>query len=80
MKLGTNSARYSQIGGGHYHNRAIQPFEYALANEFNYLESNVLKYLTRHKEKNGAEDLRKAIHALELLIEVTYGTEPKSGA
>jgi large subunit ribosomal protein L5 len=68
------TARYkhTQIGGDHYVRCGIQPMEYALANNFNYLESFALKYLTRHRNKNGIEDLKKALHCIELLIEVTY--------
>jgi hypothetical protein len=64
--------RSTQIGGDHYVRCGIQPMEYALANNFNYLESFALKYLSRHRNKNGIEDLKKALHCIELLIEVTY--------
>lgn len=67
------SARRSQVGGSHYCDRSIQPVDYAMANGFNYCESLALRYLTRHRRKNGAEDLRKAIHCIELLIEQEYG-------
>lgn len=67
------SAKRSQVGGSHYTACAIQPCEYAMANGFNYCESFALKYLTRHRRKNGAEDLRKAVHCIELLIEAEYG-------
>ena len=52
-----------------YAKLAIQPMEYALANKLNYAQANVLKYVTRYKDKNGIEDLKKAIHCIELLIE-----------
>ena len=43
--------------------------KYALENELNYAQSNAIKYITRYKDKNGIEDLKKAIHCIELLIQ-----------
>ena len=43
--------------------------EYCLQNDLNYGQSNAIKYITRYKDKNGIEDLKKAIHCIELLIE-----------
>jgi hypothetical protein len=65
-----------QHGGDHYRKLKIQPIEYIQANGLGYHEGNVLKYITRWKDKDGIKDLRKAIHYLELLIEHTE----KSGA
>lgn len=62
-----------QVGGGHYKDLAIQPVEYNHANGLGYLEGNVIKYVTRHKAKNGAQDIRKAIHYLELILQLEYG-------
>lgn len=59
----------TQVGGAHYKGLAIQPMEYALKNNLNYAQANVVKYITRYKDKGGVEDLRKAIHNVELLIE-----------
>jgi|SRR5690554_4741802 hypothetical protein len=67
------SARDRQVAGSHYREATIQPYEYAMANGFGYCESLALRYLTRHRRKNGAEDLRKAVHCIELLIEAEYG-------
>lgn len=64
-----NSPLLGQVGGCHYAVLAIQPMTYALENNLNYAQANVVKYVTRYKQKNGIEDLRKAIHCLELLIE-----------
>ena len=58
-----------QIGGNHYKNLKIQPIEYIMANNLNYCQGNAIKYLTRYKDKNGLEDLKKAKHYLEMLIE-----------
>ena len=59
----------TQIGGSHYQNYPIQPLEYTLANNLNFCQGNVVKYITRYKDKNGIEDLRKARHYVEILIE-----------
>jgi hypothetical protein len=58
-----------QIAGSHYSKLKIQPMEYCLGNGLNYAQSNVVKYVTRYKDKNGIEDLKKAIHCIELLID-----------
>jgi len=47
----------------------IQPIEYILANNLGFAEGNIIKYISRYKNKNGIEDLKKAIHFIELLIE-----------
>ncbi len=58
-----------QIGGNHYKGKHIQPWDYIIANNLGYLEGNVVKYVSRWKDKNGVEDLLKAKHYLEKLIE-----------
>lgn len=58
-----------QEGGNHYKAMKIQPFEYIHANGIGFAEGCVIKYVSRWKSKNGIEDLKKAIHFLELLIE-----------
>lgn len=64
-----------QEGGQHYKGKAIQPIVYIHANNLGFCEGNVVKYITRHKEKNGAEDIRKVIHYCELLLELEYKNE-----
>jgi Protein of unknwon function (DUF3310) len=64
------SALENQIGGIHYKNNAIQPVEYIHANHLGYCEGNVIKYVSRWKQKNGIPDLEKAKHYLEILIEL----------
>ena len=59
----------TQVGGNHYNSMKIQPIEYTMANEMNPLQHTVIKYVSRYKNKNGIEDLKKAIHSLELLIQ-----------
>nr|DAM34979.1 MAG TPA: nucelotide kinase [Caudoviricetes sp.] len=57
-----------QVGGNHYQ-LPIQPIEYILANGLGYCEANVVKYVSRWRNKGGIQDLKKAIHYLEMLIE-----------
>ena len=58
----------TQIGGNHYKTLGIQPVEYIRANNLGYFEGNVVKYVTRWKDKDGIKDLEKARHYLDLLI------------
>lgn len=63
------TAKKHQVGGNHYQVQTIQPIDYILANELDFCEGNIVKYVTRWKHKNGLEDLRKARHYLDFLIE-----------
>ena len=65
------TANDEQVGGRHYVEKAIQPWDYIIANNMGYLEGNIIKYVSRYKEKGGVEDLIKAAHYLDKLIEVT---------
>ena len=65
-----NIAKKKQVGGSHYTRYKIQPIEFITANEIGFIEGNVIKYLLRFKEKNGLQDLDKAIHYVELLKEL----------
>lgn len=65
------TANEEQVGGRHYIEKAIQPWDYIVANNLGYLEGCIVKYVTRYKDKGGIEDLVKAAHYLEKLIEVT---------
>ena len=71
------SANDSQVGGNHYKGKAIQPWDYIVANNLGYLEGNVVKYISRWKEKGGIDDLRKVVHYAEKLIEVATKEEIK---
>lgn len=64
------SALNKQVGGGHYKDKGIQPIIYIHANELGFCEGNVVKYITRWRDKNGIADLEKAKHYIELLIEL----------
>ena len=65
-----------QEGGAHY-DLPIQPLEYIHANGIGYIEGNIIKYATRHRNKNGVEDIKKIIHYCELLLELEYGENKK---
>ena len=66
----------TQVGGSHYSgDRAIQPIQYIHANDLGFMEGNIVKYVSRHHLKNGAEDLRKARHYIDMLLELEYGEE-----
>lgn len=64
------SALDTQEGGSHYKDKAIQPVQYIHANGLGFCEGNVVKYVTRWRDKNGLADLRKAKHYIDLLIEL----------
>lgn len=64
------SANDVQIGGDHYKIQKIQPWDYIVSNNIPFLEGNIIKYVTRWKEKGGIADLQKAKHYLDKLIEV----------
>lgn len=64
------SAKDEQIGGQHYKDMAIQPAEFITKNGIGYIEGSVIKYVCRWRKKNGIEDLKKARHFLDLLIEL----------
>ena len=68
-KYYTKIEETKQIGGNHYSKLAIEPYEYSVKNELNCYQFNVVKYVTRYKDKNGVEDLKKAIQTLQKLIE-----------
>lgn len=73
--VAVKTALDKQEGGQHYKSKAIQPVVYIHANNLGFCEGNVVKYITRHKEKNGAEDIKKVIHYCELLLELEYSKE-----
>ena len=66
-----------QEGGSHYCNLKIQPVEYIDANKLSFLEGNVVKYISRHKIKNGIEDIKKDIHYCELILQLEYNQNEK---
>lgn len=77
MKQENISALDKQVSGAHYKEKGIQPIVYLHANNLGFCEGNVVKYVTRHKDKNGRADIEKAIHYLELLLELEYSNVPR---
>ena len=67
-----------QIGGDHYAKHKIQPWDIIDEYDLSFYAGNVLKYLLRYKDKGGVEDLKKAQHYLEKLIEVENNAHPKT--
>ena len=66
-------ARDYQVGGDHYKKLQIQPVEYIYANELDFLEGNVVKYITRHRTMGeGAKDIQKVIHYAQMILELRY--------
>lgn len=59
----------TQIGGSHYKDMAIQPMTYSMVNGLDACQHTIIKYVSRFRAKNGIEDLMKARHCLDLLIE-----------
>ena len=65
----TEKASETQIGGNHYSNMAIQPTEFIHKNNLSFIQGNIIKYVCRYKSKGGIQDLNKAKHYIDLLIE-----------
>ena len=68
------SANEKQVDGDHYQTK-IQPWDFIEANRLTFIEGNIVKYVCRHRQKNGLKDLKKAKHYLEKLIEVETAKE-----
>ena len=66
------SATNSQIGGSHYTDMPIQPVTFIHANGLDFCQGSILKYVCRFRHKNGKDDLLKAKHFIDLLIELEY--------
>ena len=59
----------TQVGGNHYKGMKLQPITFILENNLGFAEGNIIKYVSRWKTKNGVEDLKKARHYIDMLIE-----------
>ena len=60
-----------QVAGSHYKDFAIQPLEFITKNKLSYIQGNIVKYVVRFEQKNGLEDLDKAIHYINILKEIS---------
>ena len=63
----------NQIGGDHYKKCGIEPVEYIHANGLDFNEGSIVKYISRHRNKNGAEDIRKIKDYCDIILELDYG-------
>ena len=70
--LAETSTLDEQVDGNHYKKLKIQPAYYSYKNKLSWHQGEIIKYVTRYKDKNGRKDLEKAIHLLEMLIEFEY--------
>jgi hypothetical protein len=66
----TDSPLATQVAGNHYKKYSIQPVEYLHSNNIPFIEGSIIKYVTRWRDKNGLQDLEKARHFIDLLIEL----------
>ena len=66
-----STANEIQIGGDHYKGKTIQPWDFIAANQLGYFEGNIVKYVSRWQDKGGINDLKKARHYLDKLIELS---------
>ena len=66
------SAYKKQVGGKHYLKYKIQPSEFINDNKLQFAEGNAIKYICRHAHKGGKEDLEKAKHYIDMIIERDY--------
>lgn len=71
------TANKKQVGGDHYKKSRIQHWDFVWANDLDYYQGNITKYVTRWKDKGGLSDLRKAQHYLEKYIELIAGSQPQ---
>ena len=72
VKLGDLKSLLTQVGGDHYKKMLIQPAEFINKNKLLFAEGNAIKYICRHNHKGGGEDVKKAIHYLEMILERDY--------
>ena len=62
----------NQVGGNHYQKYKIQPSKFVVENKLLFPEGCAIKYIIRHQDKGGKDDILKAIHFLEMIIERDY--------
>jgi len=71
----TSKVYNKQVGGSHYKDMVIQPSEFINRNKLQFAEGNAIKYICRHAHKGEAQDLEKAKHYIDMIIERDYGDE-----
>mgnify|MGYP001047696236 FL=1 len=73
----SNNVFFKQVGGSHYKKYKIQPSRFINENKILFAEGNAIKYICRHQDKGGQQDLLKAIHYIQMIIERDYNNEKK---
>ena len=73
----TSKVYNKQIGGSHYKDMVVQPSEFINKNKLQFAEGNAIKYICRHASKGEVQDLEKAKHYIDMIIERDYGTHLK---
>ena len=72
FKGATYDSLEKQVGGKHYRGMKIQPAEFINENKLLFAERNAIKYICRHSAKGKEEDIHKAIHYLEMILDRDY--------
>ena len=67
-----------QVGGSHYRDMKLQPIDFIMQNNLDFCTGNAIKYLCRHRTKHGKQDLEKAIHYIQMLMEQEYPSNASS--
>ena len=62
-----------QVGGDHYKKMAVQPIEYITKNGLDFNQGCIVKYISRYRDKNGAEDIEKIIQVAKIILQLEYG-------
>jgi hypothetical protein len=73
----SNNVFFKQVGGSHYKKYKIQPSRFINDNKILFAEGNAIKYICRHQDKGGKQDLLKAIHYIQMILERDYNNEKK---
>tara|TARA_Y100001938_G_scaffold85862_1_gene117935 strand:- start:176 stop:454 length:279 start_codon:yes stop_codon:yes gene_type:complete len=73
----TSKAYKKQIGGSHYQNMVMQPSEFINKNKLPFAEGSAIKYICRHAAKGKEQDIHKAIHYLEMILDRDYQENQK---
>jgi hypothetical protein len=73
----SNKVFFKQVGGSHYKKYKIQPSRFINDNKILFAEGNAIKYICRHQDKGGQQDLLKAIHYIQMILERDYNNEKK---
>ena len=75
FKSTTYNSLEDQVGGKHYRKMKIQPAEFINENKLLFAEGNAIKYICRHSAKGKRQDIEKAIHYLEMILERDYDAD-----